>query len=62
MDAKKCDRCGELYEKNKIDIRDPFRYEITRDNHPNPSVTTIDLCDKCREDFIRWLGEWRRNK
>lgn len=55
MNAKKCDRCGQLYEENEIDIRNPFRYKITKDCHPYPDEIEIDLCDKCREDFIRWL-------
>lgn len=62
MNAKKCDRCGKLYEENEVDIRNPFRYKITKDCHPYPDEIDIDLCDKCKEDFIRWLGEWRQNK
>lgn len=55
MNAKKCDRCGELYEKNELDIRNPFRYIIKKDCYPHPDEIEIDLCDKCREDFKKWI-------
>ena len=46
-----CDRCGMTFEKNK-----PIKgYKYTIINHSMPDVE-VDLCDKCREQFLIWLG------
>ena len=60
MNAKKCDRCGTQYEEGPLDVKNPHRYEITKFDSPYPYATTMELCGKCRQDFIKWLGEWRR--
>ena len=57
MNAKKCDRCGTYYKDNIVDVNEPFRYEIMKDNHPYEGVTKMDLCDYCRADFLRWLNK-----
>lgn len=56
MKAKKCDRCGELYE------RDCGRYiEITHDLHPYEKQT-LDLCDKCQAELLKWLEPYTKGK
>ena len=58
-EAKKCDRCGKLYDTNKIineidysDMR--FRYGLVKDCHPY-SEMKLDLCKECRVDLYKWL-------
>ena len=63
MKAYKCDRCGELFEKqhltvldelaagiNKIVRKDRFRFVVC-DIKEN-----VDLCPDCTASLIKWLG------
>ena len=58
--AKKCDRCGNLYEPKDIDIRGAIVNGlglISRDAH-NINVVPrryFDLCPKCLLSFANWL-------
>jgi len=49
--AKKCDRCGKLYEH-------PGKREILilKDYHPYP-VGTLDLCEECYAELREWLND-----
>lgn len=56
-EAKKCDRCGKLYDTEEIiidysDMR--FRYELVKDCHPYPEFR-LDLCKECRIALYEWL-------
>lgn len=51
-DAKKCDRCGALYEKP---VCNPI-LQITQDNHPYSPIH-IDLCPQCYEELKQWLQD-----
>ena len=58
-DAKKCDRCGKLYDREEIvsaidysDMR--FRYVLIKDCHPYPEIR-LYLCKECRVDLYKWL-------
>lgn len=52
MDAKKCDRCGALYDPVKKD----YLFFVTKCNHPYPD-TVVDLCYNCSYDLEEWLKE-----
>lgn len=47
--AKKCDRCGSLYELPKCSNA----YLIIHRNRPYDRC--IDLCPKCYEEFKQWI-------
>jgi len=56
--AYKCDRCGKLYEKYLT----PRRYiEITHDLHPY-GIHTLDLCDECQAELLKWLEPYTEGK
>ena len=57
--AKKCDRCGKLYEEyNTKQNRDKINGILTvnidfkRQYYTN---VLIDLCPECKDSFSRWL-------
>lgn len=52
MKAKKCDRCGALYEDPGY-VPDVY---IGVYRHPY-GKEYADLCDKCQESFLWWLTE-----
>lgn len=57
--AKKCDRCGKLYDTEEIiidysDMR--MRYVILKDCHPYPEIR-LDLCKECRVALSEWLAK-----
>ncbi|WP_406543883.1 hypothetical protein [Pseudobutyrivibrio sp.] len=48
--AKKCDRCGRLYEHpGKRDVI------ILKDMHPYPTES-LDLCEECQKELMEWLN------
>ena len=60
MDAKKCDRCGVLYENEKNEsLFAIFRKkEITtiatyEDGYP---IKEYEVCPSCRKSFLKWLN------
>lgn len=58
--AKKCDRCGKLYE-----LYDG--YEVVKGgnmyntlglfNHWDSAIQSYDLCPECMESLIKWIKE-----
>lgn len=56
MEAKKCDRCGKLYE-NKIpeftQIGNIYTYGIAWELHT--INRPVDLCPRCLNDFKNWF-------
>lgn len=64
-DAKKCDRCGKLFEPYNIDegYKVPTRYanillrnlSIDQNTHRNPRK--YDLCKECNDSFLKWLSK-----
>lgn len=59
-DAKKCDRCGKLYEiYNGVEykkFRQKFDWVEIRGGMSDPR-RGFDLCEDCMMDLIDWLGE-----
>ena len=60
--AKKCDRCGCLYENNNIpdcDIinKEFWKYSIMKE-YPYPEEK-LDLCLSCWKELYTWLMEGR---
>lgn len=62
-EAKKCDRCGSLYEDFPLCESELskkwWRYSIMRDDYPYPEKR-LDLCSKCRRllfEFIKVGGD-----
>lgn len=59
--AKKCDRCGRLYEHidgSKFDFNEEFwRYNIVKDCHPYDNIEQLDLCLPCWRDLYAWIKE-----
>lgn len=65
MDAKKCDRCGQFYIKNK-----KFKHSSIGENVYISGVNIIgnddeaiiesyDLCDKCLKKLMKLLKEYK---
>ena len=59
--AKKCDRCGKLYEGNLLlspseIAKGWWRYTIIKDNHPLDE-TKIDLCESCQRALADWIKQ-----
>ena len=58
--AKKCDRCGKLYEHKKIypfpqiKIVDEFSANNQR---AYLDLSDLDICFECRLSFFDWLGK-----
>lgn len=66
MYAKKCDRCGKLYEINtpilhEVKAHTNFGelsfYSLKFENHY--SDYNLDLCPDCISDFIKWFEKVR---
>ena len=60
VNAKKCDRCGVLYDEfaktATIDYDNKaWRYTITKDCHPYPETIKVDLCVACQISLYKWL-------
>jgi hypothetical protein len=51
MNAKKCDRCGALY-----DPKVSWEYSVIKDCPPYPEQR-IDLCHNCMYELEKWLQE-----
>lgn len=59
--ARKCDRCGKLYEPKSINFRSGRINSIrTVERGWDNAVTSgqiFDLCPDCIEDFKNWFNE-----
>lgn len=53
-DAKKCDRCRGFYSLDFSDEKDNVAGIATLDKYGR-IVDRLDLCQKCREEFNKWL-------
>ena len=52
MQAKKCDRCGKLYETPKK----PREYRLQGSSATKSHYCiNMDLCDKCAEELKKWV-------
>lgn len=50
MNAKKCDRCGVLFER-------PYVPDITIHSYRHPyGEDRLDLCDSCQHQLEEWLS------
>ena len=66
-DAKKCDRCGKLFEPYSIDIdagyKVPSRYtsiivkNISLEKKTYKEFGEYDLCKECSDSFLEWLSK-----
>lgn len=54
MNAKKCDRCGNYYDK------DEGNYNIIKSN--GLFVKDIDLCPECSQKLANWIEENNRTE
>lgn len=59
--ANKCDRCGKLYEDNRVLSQSEiekgwWRYSIYKDYHPYEE-TKIDLCESCQRALADWIKQ-----
>ena len=65
MNAKKCDRCGILYERynEKNDGKKPngFLFLNLDENGRYFSHKGYDLCPKCMDELIAWRKEGKKN-
>lgn len=52
MDAKKCDRCGALYDPWAYG--EAWRYSVVKDCHPYPEHK-LDLCHNCMYELEKWI-------
>lgn len=66
MDAKKCDRCGKLYEQYNhkysiatIDTSNFNGFKLVREQFDGECYgsTKIDLCPECADNLKDWLGQ-----
>lgn len=62
--AMKCDRCGELYEYHRMRYMGDHinGIELVNANVELSymwNVRTLDLCPKCCEELIKWLGDYK---
>lgn len=59
MNAKKCDRCGILYENyiNNDNCSNAIRISYRKEDFTVVNNDFFDLCPKCMESFERWLKE-----
>ena len=63
-DAKKCDRCGKLFEPYNIDAgyKVPSRYtsilvkNISLAKETYKEFGEYDLCKECNDSFLKWLS------
>ena len=57
MDAKICDRCGATYRRDKgTTISVPtIKFEVGRPSFIELNANTVDLCEKCADEFKVWL-------
>lgn len=58
--AKKCDRCGALYEAFLFPQNDAWRYNVTKDCHPYPDIITLDLCYNCKCELEKWIKGYKK--
>lgn len=68
--AKKCDRCGKLYEPyptgKKTENNALRRVRIDPDGYICSQDNTLDLCPECMAEFNKWMiggkfGDARHN-
>ena len=56
MNAKKCDRCGEIYgEMNKKGFDEYMQLVSIDALRDNKISRTYDLCPKCNDELQEWL-------
>lgn len=64
--AKKCDRCGKLYEEYNInkDEKNPNGIMVLNLDYQRKfySHTHMDLCPDCMKGFHDWFGEVKAEK
>lgn len=58
--ARKCDRCGKFYEKNRVkwNCGGSITRGINVVNTNNIIVVECDLCDSCIEDFRAFMDHY----
>ena len=64
-DAKKCDRCGKLFEPYNIHAgyKVPTRYtnilinDASLENETYKESGDYDLCKECNDSFLKWLSK-----
>lgn len=64
--ARKCDRCGKLYEPYNMDKRypeGPNGIVLANIDYKQQcyTISKSDLCPECMESFNNWMKEGRKN-
>ena len=61
MNAKKCDRCGTLYNIKKDIPKPKYRLSV---HHPYKDrfYKPIDLCEKCNAELDKWFDKKSKPK
>lgn len=61
--AKKCDRCGKLYEHYSFGSKQQYnairRLYINENGGITGAGVSIDLCPKCMEAFDMFMIKWK---
>lgn len=63
--AKKCDRCGALYDPwifPSVSFVEAWRYSVVKDCHPYPEEHKLDLCHNCMYELEKWLEGEKHEK
>ena len=62
--ACSCDRCGEFFAVRDARKRDNRKYVIMASEHINNIYhdCSIDLCDKCNEEFEQFMNQSRNSQ
>ena len=58
-DAKKCDRCGNYYERDHTNNR---RVIIHRDNNFGAAMKGWDICPSCTESLYLFMNEFKKQE
>lgn len=64
MTVKKCDACGEIYEKGFALSYTLDPYEVNKSNAQlkKEYSTHMDLCEKCKQHFEDFIKGSQKNK
>lgn len=62
--AKKCDRCGKLYELYDVPDKQIFGHNINGVDltHDHDYIKEFDLCPDCMEALLVWLKNGKKEK
>ena len=64
MEAKKCDRCGEFYINNsvEVDCTTLSRLYLTKFVSTASRDKRMDLCCECKHDLDEWFNKFKKEE